>query len=73
MDVKYGCFTFTFFKQFLPNTEIYIIRRKRTQSKLLAKQKCNTAGFLLRACLHGGGVPQVGEVARLGGVTRLSM
>ena len=28
---------------------------------------------LLRACLHGGGGPQVGEVARLGGVTRLSI
>ena len=26
-----------------------------------------------RACLHGGGVPQVGEVACLGGVTRLSI
>ena len=52
---------------------IIIIRRKRTQSKLLAKQKCNTAGFLLRACLHGGGGPQVGKVTRLGGVTRLSM
>ena len=25
----------------------------------------------LRACLHGGGGPQVGEVARLGGVTCL--
>ena len=24
----------------------------------------------LRACLHGGGGPQVGEVTRLGGVTR---
>ena len=47
MDVKYGSFTFTFFKQFLPNTEIYIIRLKRTQSKLLAKQKRTTAGFLL--------------------------
>ena len=44
---------------------IIIIRRKRTQSKLLAKQKCNTAGFLLRACLHGGGGLQVGEVTRL--------
>ena len=28
---------------------------------------------LLRACLHGGGGPQVGEVTRLGGVTRLSI
>ena len=25
------------------------------------------------ACLHGGGGPQVGEVTRLGGVTRLSI
>ena len=27
----------------------------------------------LRACLHGDGGPQVGEVTRLGGVTRLSI
>ena len=27
----------------------------------------------LRACLHGGGGPQVGDVTRLGGVTRLSI
>ena len=27
----------------------------------------------LRACLHGGGGPQVGEVTRLGGVTRQSI
>ena len=26
-----------------------------------------------RACLHGGGGPQVGEVARLSGATRLSI
>ena len=26
-----------------------------------------------RACLHGGGVPQIGEVTRLGGVARLSI
>ena len=32
---------------------------------------CMHAG--VRACLHGGGVPQVGEVTRLGGVTRLSI
>ena len=28
---------------------------------------------VLRACLHGGGGPQDGEVTRLGGVTRLSI
>ena len=33
------------------------------------KNKMNSR---LRACLHGGGGPQVGEVTRLGGVTRLS-
>ena len=27
----------------------------------------------VRACLHGGAGPQVGEVIRLGGVTRLSI
>ena len=29
-------------------------------------------GTTLRACLHGGWGPQVGEVTRLGGVTRQS-
>ena len=29
--------------------------------------------YYLRACLHGGGGPQVGEVTCLGGVTRLSI
>ena len=28
---------------------------------------------VLRACLHGGGGPQVGGVTRIGGVTRLSI
>ena len=27
----------------------------------------------LRACLHRGGVPQIGEVTRLGGIIRLSI
>ena len=29
--------------------------------------------YSLRACLHGGEGPQVAEVTRLGGVTRLSI
>ena len=29
-------------------------------------------GFALRACLHGGGGPKVGEVTRLGGVSESS-
>ena len=33
-----------------------------------------TAWYMyIRACLHGGGGPQEGEVTRLGGVTRLSI
>ena len=36
-------------------------------------QNMNTQDFFLRACLHGGGGPQVGEVTSLGGVTRLSI
>ena len=39
-------------------------RGKRTKRKKSA---------WLRACLHGGGVPQIGEVTRLGGVARLSI
>ena len=33
----------------------------------------STERTLLRACLHGGGGPQAGEVTRLGWVTRLSI
>ena len=32
-----------------------------------------TPVIIFRACLHGGGGPQVGEVTRLGGVTCLSV
>jgi len=34
---------------------------------------CHLTSFDLRACLHGGGGPQVGEVTRFGGVTHLSI
>ena len=40
-------------------------------ASLLELNSCVT--HFLRACLHGGGGPQVGEVTRLGGVTRLSI
>ena len=33
----------------------------------------NSSKGPIRACLHGGEGPQVGEVTRLGGVTRLSI
>ena len=41
----------------------------------LGKLRINFHAFqaTLRVCLHGGRVPQIGEVARLGGVTRLSI
>ena len=34
---------------------------------------CRFSRRKLRACLHDGGGPQVGEVTRVGGVTRLSI
>ena len=41
----------------------------------LGKLRINFHAFqaTLRVCLHGGRVPQMGEVTRLGGVTRLSI
>ena len=41
----------------------------RRQQRQRERQKSNR----FRACLHGGEGPQVGEVTRLGGVTRLSI
>jgi len=35
--------------------------------------KGNLLNWFIMACLHGGEGPQVGEVTRLGGVTRLSI
>ena len=46
-----------------PNTLGHVITLKRTVP----------FKFRLRAGLHGGGGPQVGEVTRLGGVARLSI
>ena len=34
---------------------------------------CRFRSSCIRACLHEGGEPQVAEVTRLGGVTRLSI
>ena len=41
-------------------------------SKILADLPSEQIFTEIRACLHEGGGPQVGEVTRLGGVTRLS-
>ena len=49
---------------------------KVTKCTLIKMEEINipvTTDVLLRACLRGGGGPQVGEVTRLGGVTRLSI
>jgi len=40
--------------------------------KSVPRVQNNTRPYL-KACLHGGGGPQAGEVTRLGGVTRLSI
>ena len=47
-----------------------ITKRSKANSQMLIRIKFRQ---FLRACLHGGGVPQIGEVTRLGGVARLSI
>ena len=45
-------------------------------SYVYSRRICSLEFFIayrLRACLHAGGGPQVGEATRLGGVTRLSI
>ena len=53
------------------------VRPIESEQELLKNGRTNSKGGLfkrsLRACLHGGGGPQIGEVTRLGGVTRLSI
>ena len=44
---------------------------RRSLGKRESLDSLTTCEISLRACLHGGGGPQVGEVTRLGGVTRL--
>ena len=53
------------------------VRPIESEQELLKNGRTNSKGGLLkrslRACLHEGGGPQIGEVTRLGGVTRLSI
>ena len=51
---------------------VVVQQRKRNVQEIVTHvQSCCFAN--LRACLHGGGGSQVGEVTRLGGVTSLSI
>ena len=50
-----------------------VFLNKQTNKKQIGIPLNPGTSFLFRACLHGGGGPQVGEVTRLGGVTRLSI
>ena len=57
-----------------------IVMRWDNSKKKIAALRTNTNQIInvattvcFRACLHGGGGPQVGEVTRLGGVTHLSI
>ena len=56
---------------------IIAVKTKRTQihflSDILVAVALSDLKLPLRACLHDGGGPQVGEVTRVGGVTRLSI
>ena len=46
-------------------------RQRNVQKSAMHLKSCCFAD--LRACLHGGGGPQVGEVTRLGWATRLAI
>ena len=48
-----------------------LLRRQNVQVKEVYSFPLH--GLVLRACLHGSGGPQLGEVTRLGGVIRLSI
>ena len=55
-----------------------MVTSKQTRCMIIscATKDCGLPNFwtiFLRACLHGGGGPQVGEITCLGGVTRLSI
>ena len=49
------------------------LKRQRVKFPWDLHWKKKNKTYKLRACLHGGGGPQEGEVTRLGGVTRLSI
>ena len=50
---------------------LQLIKLRSKSGVGLLKRSCYDI-FELRACLHGGGRPQVGEVTHLDGLTRLS-
>ena len=52
---------------------VWTVDQTGREKLFVFKPKMDTRGRGLRACLHEGGGPQVGEVTRLGGVTRLSI
>ena len=63
------------------NNRFFAAARDCVSHFALAEERCYVASeelkcFEIRACLHGGGRgggPQIGEVTRLGKVTRLSI
>ena len=57
------------FVEFIP---IILILRPAVHGVCFGLQVVGRGYGIFRACLHGGGRPQVGEVTRVGGVTRLS-
>ena len=68
------CLTFTSsIKREITQFHLVVVqgRQRNVQKSVIHVQSCCFA--TPRACLHGGGGPQVGEVTRLSGVTRLSI
>ena len=53
--------------------KVWTVDQTGREKLFVFRAKTDTCGRGLRACLHEGGGPQVGEVTRLGGVTSLSI
>ena len=51
----------------------FVLSRQASVNTYLTASLVMANKFTLRACLHGGGVPQVSGVTHCGGVNRLSI
>ena len=59
--------------QRLPVATLNVVSKNDRKHKIECQHEKSPSSYKLRACLHGGGGPQLGEVTRLDGVTCLSI
>ena len=71
--LKSVCEKMRFRLSFSPGRNVWTVDQSGREKLFVFKPKMDTRGRGLRACLHEGWGPQVGEVTRLGWVTRPSI